>query len=107
MSVWRARDQGDLSYWDQLRSVSDEAMGQWCDNAKQQIKQVDQGHNVSEEVWSKWLAVHNEIAERGVRSPTGSSSNEATNWSQGHASAGTSEAQERVEKVASQVSRRG
>ena len=53
--VWRTRDRGDLSYWDQLRSVSDEAMRQWCDNAKQQIKQVDQGHNVSEGIWSKWL----------------------------------------------------
>ena len=61
-------DRGDLSYWDQLRSVSDEAMRQWCDNAKQQIKQVDLGQNVSEGIWSKWLAVHNEIAERGVGS---------------------------------------
>jgi len=67
--VWRTRDRGDLSYWDQLRSVSNEMMGMWSDEAEQQIKQaVDQEQNVAEWIWRHWLSAHNEAAERGVGS---------------------------------------
>ena len=67
--VWRTRDRGDLSYWDQLRSVSNEMMGMWSDEAEQQIKQaVDQEQNVTEWIWRHWLSAHNEAAERGVGS---------------------------------------
>ena len=58
--MWRTRDRGDLSYWDQLRSVSDEAMGR-CD--------ADQASRTKGITLVRGFGANgeqcNEIAERG------------------------------------------
>ena len=65
--AWRRKDKGDRGFWEDLKEVSEEMMGRWCNeiDAKKEIWN-DEGREVCEEVWQDWLSVHNHVAEKGI-----------------------------------------